>query len=102
MKHDEHTDLRDAVYRVWIVNRGGWEPEHWSDEPPHGVVIAAAEKEHMSPAEAPAQIEAFNYRVLREPARREWAVAVPVTIRYLGDLKPQQIFRPTSHRLVAI
>jgi hypothetical protein len=78
-------------YRVWIVRyREGWRPSQWHDVPPDAVAVEPAERGVMSGRLARNYVEAFN-RVAQAGARRLWAVALPVTIRYAGDPRPGQL-----------
>jgi hypothetical protein len=51
--------------------------------------LEPAEDGAMSARKANAYREAFNRTILAR-SRKVWAVAVPVTVRYEGDLQPGQ------------
>jgi hypothetical protein len=84
-------------YRVWIVEYGKWQPRNPRDVPPQAQALEQAEDGTMSAAEARRYTESFNRTILA--ARRQvWAVAVPVSVRYEGDLLPGQGFGQSPHR----
>jgi hypothetical protein len=73
-------------YRVWIVRDEGWHPDS-PGQPTGAIAIEPAEKGTMTARQAQRYIEAFD-RAAQGHARRFRAVALPVTIRYLGDPQP--------------
>lgn len=79
------------VYRLWISRYEGWAPNRWDDVPPEAVALEPAVEGVYSAAQAAAFVEGFNTEMLRDVQRR-WAVAIPVTIRYDGDLTVGQRF----------
>jgi hypothetical protein len=74
-------------FRVWIVRYEGLPPVHWLDIPPGAIAVEPAEKRPMTARQARHYVEAFN-RAARNGARKRWAVALPVTVRYEGDPHP--------------
>ena len=72
-------------YRVWIVTCEGWQPQSASEVPPHAIALEPAEEGLMSAAEAGAYLEGFNQTAVELHTGR-WAVMVPITVRYEGDL----------------
>lgn len=72
-------------YRVWIVTCEGWQPQSASDVPPQAIPLEPAEEGLMTAEEAGAYLEGFNQTALEEQTGH-WAVAVPVRMRYEGDL----------------
>ena len=79
------------VYRLWISRYDGWAPNRWDDIPPEAVALEPAIDGVYSSAQAAAFVEGFNTEMLRD-AQRRWAIAIPVTVRYDGDLEPGQRF----------
>ena len=90
-------NLRQA-YRLWVSRYDNWAPARWDDVPPQAVALEAAVDGVYSAAQAAAFVEGFNTEMLRDPQHR-WAVAVPVRVRYDGDLHPGQRF---TRRMVSI
>jgi hypothetical protein len=82
-------------YRVWIVQYEGERPDRWSDVPPGAVAIEPAEPGTLCICKARRYVEAFN-RATWEGPRPRWAVAVPVELRYQGDLEPGTPFVATA------
>lgn len=87
------------LFRIWVVRYDRWQPAAWNDLPPRAVAVEAAEATPFSAAEAARFLEGFNGTMLARPTRL-WAVAVPVTIRYEGDLRAGQIVRRSSAELL--
>jgi len=81
--------------RVWIVRYGESEPTGWHDVPPGAVAIEPAEGQAMTARQARRYVEAFN-RAAIGGARKVWAVALPVMIRYEGDPRPGEPLRAGS------
>ena len=79
----------ESQYRVWIVRYAGWQPQSWSDVPEQAVAVEPAEDALMSAVVAGHYVEGFNLTALSEPSGH-WAVAVPVRLRYEGDLAAGQ------------
>ena len=78
--------------RVWIVRYGEVAPAGWHDVPRDAVAIEPAEGETMTASQAKRYVEAFN-RAAFGRARKVWAVALPVRIRYEGDPRPGEPLR---------
>ncbi len=72
-------------YRVWLVGYRRWRPRHWWAVPPRAVALRPMHQQLLSSDQAAAYVETFNRRMLARP-KRLWAVAVPVVMRYAGDL----------------
>ncbi|MCE9555201.1 MAG: hypothetical protein K8T91_17770 [Planctomycetes bacterium] len=77
-------------YRVWIVTCEGWLPQSPSDVPPHAIALEPAEEWLMSAEEAGAYLEGFNQTVLEEQTGH-WAVAVPIQVRYEGNIQEGKV-----------
>lgn len=82
---------RVQQFRLWIARYEDWAPVRWDDTPPQAIALELAVDGVYSAVQAAAFVEGFNTEMLRDPQRR-WAVAVPVTLRYDGDLAPGQRF----------
>jgi hypothetical protein len=65
---------------------------HWGDVPAAFVAVELAEEECFTAQDAAAYLEGFNGRMLQR-SRGRWAVAVPVAVRYDGDVAPGQKVR---------
>jgi hypothetical protein len=73
--------------RVWIVRYQGERPDRWGDVPAGAIAVEPAERRTMAARQAQRYVEAFN-RAAQNGPRKVWAVALPVTIRYVGDPQP--------------
>jgi hypothetical protein len=71
-------------YRAWIVRYEGRRPGAWCDVPAGAIAIEPAEKGTMTAGQAQRYVEAFNRAIASSP-RKIWAVALPVSILYVGD-----------------
>jgi len=76
-------------YRVWIVRYEGWRPKGWCDAPAGATAIEPAEGGTMTLRRARRYVEAFN-RIVQGSPQKIWAVALPVSIRYVGDAEAGQ------------
>ena len=76
-------------HRVWIVRYEGWRPGGLGDVQVGAVAIEPAERQTMTARQAQRYVEAFNRAVENSP-QKIWAVALPVSIRYVGDPQPGQ------------
>jgi hypothetical protein len=85
-------DGGDERFRVWIVACDGPRPAGWRDAPACAVALEPAEAGTMSARQAGLYVEAFN-RTASDSPRNQWAVALPVSIRYEGDPQPGQRLR---------
>lgn len=74
-------------FRIWIARYEDWSPASWQDTPPAAVAVAPAESGSLAAGQVEAYLRGFNRRMLRSGLRL-WAVAVPVRVRYEGDLAP--------------
>ena len=72
------------MFRLWIATYRDWRPSHWSQVPPRAVALEPVEDAVYSHDEAALFVEGFNQSVLADE-RMLWAVAVPVTVCYMGD-----------------
>ena len=79
-------------YRVWIVRYEGWRPGAWCDMPAGAVAVEPAEQRTMTVRQARRYVEAFN-RAAQSGPRKVWAVALPVTVCYVGDPQPGEAVR---------
>jgi hypothetical protein len=77
----------ESRYRVWIVRYEGGRPDSWCDVPPGAIAIEPAERGTMAARRARRYVQAFN-RAAQEGRQKKWAVALPVTIHYVGDPRP--------------
>jgi hypothetical protein len=77
------------LFRIWVVRYEQWRPGAWDELPPRAIAVEAAEAAPLSAPEAARFIEGFNGTMLTRRCRL-WAIAVPVTIRYEGDLRVGQ------------
>lgn len=73
-------------FRVWIARFENWAPTDWSEAPPRATVIELVEDDYFSAEHATALVEGFNTNALLLKERR-WAIAVPVELRFQGDLR---------------
>jgi len=85
MKDADHAG--NGPFRVWIASYDRWPPQPDHDAGPTAVALEPAEENTMSAAEAAVYVEAFNREALRR-GRNLRAVAVPVTVRYVGEPLP--------------
>jgi len=74
------------LFRVWITRFEKWQPTAWNELPPRATAVEPAEEAAMSAREAVRFLEGFN-RTMLTRLLPIWAVAVPVTIHYEGDLR---------------
>ena len=82
-----------AAFRVWMVGYRDWQPADCHDVPPEAEAIEPVEVGCLSRREAAEYVEQFNRTMLTQPARL-WALAVPVEVRYVGDLLPGDTVLP--------
>jgi len=87
----------DVRYRVWIVRHATFSPTDWREIPPGAIAVEPAESGTMTMRRASRYVEAFNRAALAHSAKH-WAVAVPVTIRYDGDLRPGEKLLPHAQK----
>lgn len=87
------------LFRIWVVRYEQWRPGAWDELPPRAVAVEAAESAPLSANEAARFIEGFNGTMLLRRCQL-WAVAVPVSIRYEGDLRAGQTVRRCSNDLL--
>lgn len=74
------------VYRAWLVAcPADWQPERWDECPPTCIALEPAEMGYLLADEVNVFVRSFNTAMLRHP-KRIWAVAVPVTLQFVGDL----------------
>jgi len=79
-------------FRLWIATYGDWRPTCWSDLPLGATAVELVEDRLYSAEEAAMFVAGFNSQVLGSD-KPVWAVAVPVTICYLGDAEPGALVR---------
>lgn len=87
------------LFRIWVVRYEQWRPAAWNELPPRAVAVEAAEADPLSAGEAARFLEGFNGTMLSRRSRL-WAIAVPVTVRYDGDLRVGQIVSRSSTELL--
>jgi hypothetical protein len=81
----DHSHAAKAAW--WDDDFRDWRPTCWSDMPPSATAIELVEDRLYSAEEAALFVAGFNGQVLEsdKPVR---AIAVPITICYLGDAEP--------------
>lgn len=84
-----------AHFRLWISGYGDWQPKSWSDTPPLSTALEPVSESTYSAADAQLFLQGFNSQMLRDQ-RRLWVVAVPVTLRFEGDLRPGDEIRGSA------
>jgi hypothetical protein len=82
-------------YRVWLVRSGRGSFGRLGAAPRRFVAVEPAEEGLMSASQASEYVAAYNAAALVGESGL-WAIAVPVTIRYEGDLRPG---RPLAARI---
>ncbi len=87
------------LFRVWIARYEKWQPDSWDQLPPRAVAVEPADASPMSAREAIRFLEGFNRTMLARPLC-VWAVAVPVSIRYEGDLSVGALIRRGRTKLL--
>jgi len=73
------------AYRVWITASGDWQPNDPHDIPPDATALEPAEEGVFPARRAARYVTAFNRTALAR-GLRVWAVALPVVVRYEGDV----------------
>ncbi|MCE9545550.1 MAG: hypothetical protein K8T25_08540 [Planctomycetia bacterium] len=91
---------RRQRFRVWVVRYADWQPRHWADVPPVAEAIEPAEESPLPADEVGPFLEGFNAAALVEP-NRCWAVAVPIEMKYEGDLHSGERFNPAMLGIVS-
>ena len=76
-------------YRVWLAACGASQPRHVRDWPAEAVALEPAEEGPFSLAQAVRYVEVFN-RIAMARHLGVWAIALPVAVRYEGDLRVGQ------------
>src|ERR1700682_6149817 len=87
------------LFRVWITRFEKWQPQAWNELPPRATAVELADASAMSAREAIRFLEGFN-RTMLARLLPIWAVAVPVTIQYEGDLRVGAIVTRRMTRLL--
>ncbi len=77
------------AFRVWITASGDWQANDPHDIPSDATAIEPAEEGVFSACRAARYVAAFNRTALARRLR-VWAVALPVVVRYEGDLEAGQ------------
>ena len=80
------TDSAAQSFRVWLAQYADWQPAGWCDVPPQATALEPADNGYMSAAEARLFVEGFN-EAISSNGNQIWAVAVPVVLRYEGDVR---------------
>jgi hypothetical protein len=87
-------DPRAELFRLWIVSYDNWQPQHWNERPPRATAVCPIEEAVYSAEEAALLVEGFNSWILENLVGQSqdcrWAIAVPVRIRYEGDVEAGQ------------
>lgn len=78
---------RPAAFRLWIAGYREWRPTTWSDRPPLATALEPVSEAIFSAEDAQLFLQGFNSQMLRDQ-RGLWVVAVPITLRFEGDLRP--------------
>lgn len=81
----DHSHAAKAAW--WGDDLADWRPARWSDLPPQATAVEPVEEKAYSADEAALFLEGFNSAMLASD-RPIWAVAVPVVVRYEGDVVP--------------
>lgn len=76
-----------ALFRLWVAGYRDWHPMSWSDRPPLATAIEPLSEATYNAESAQLFLQGFNSQMLLSE-RGLWAVAVPVTLRFEGDLRP--------------
>jgi len=88
---------RATEFRVWLVACGNCQPKHACDIPPEATIIEPAEEGVLSASYAVRYVETFNRHAAARGLRVR-AIAVPVAVRYEGDLRAgQKLAVPAPH-----
>ncbi len=85
----DNRQVERVRYRVWIVRYAGPPPAALHARPAQSIALRPAFPGTISRRKARCYVTAFN-RVARAGPTRVWAVALPVTLHYAGDLQPGQ------------
>jgi hypothetical protein len=88
-----------SLFRVWIARYEKWRPVSWDELPPRATAVEPADTAAMSAREAIRFLEGFN-RTMLARLLPIWAIAVPVTIHYEGDLHIGAIVTRKSSNLL--
>jgi hypothetical protein len=81
--------FRATGFRVWLVACGNCQPRRAHGIPPETTIIEPAEEGVLSAPHAARYVETFN-RAAAAQRLRVRAIAVPVAVRYEGDLRAGQ------------
>jgi hypothetical protein len=84
---DERRTRTPQMFRLWIATYSDWRPTRWNESPPQATALELVEDAVFSADEAALFLEGFNSSMLSH-GQRIWAVAIPVTVRYDGDVQP--------------
>jgi hypothetical protein len=87
------------LFRVWITRYERWRPAAWDEVPPRATAVEPADSSAMSARDAVRFLEGFNRTMLARLVPI-WAIAVPVTIHYEGDLRVGAIVTRKSSNLL--
>ncbi len=90
----EHSHAAKAAW--WGDDLRQWRPMCWADRPPLATALEPV-SDAISAEDAQLFLEGFNSQMLRDE-RELWVVAVPVTLRYEGDLRPGDEIRNSEIR----
>lgn len=82
-------------YRVWLVACARQPPRHTHDRVLDATAIRPAERGVLSASQATHYVEAFNRAALAR-GLGVLALAVPVAVRYEGDLRPGEMVVATA------
>jgi hypothetical protein len=88
-----------SLFRVWIARYEKWRPVSWDELPPRATAVEPADTAAMSAREAIRFLEGFN-RTMIARLLPVWAIAVPVTIQFEGDLHIGDIVTRKSSNLL--
>ncbi|REK19180.1 MAG: hypothetical protein DWQ37_01955 [Planctomycetota bacterium] len=80
------------LFRLWIASYANWEPQRWNEAPPEAVALEPVADTAYTEREATVFLEGFNTAMLSGD-RPLWAVAVPVALRYEGDVQAGAVVR---------
>ena len=89
----------NPLFRVWITRYEKWRPISWDQLPPRATAVEPADATAMPAREAIRFLEGFN-RTMLARLLPIWAITVPVTIHYEGDLHIGAIVTRKSSKLL--
>jgi hypothetical protein len=89
----------NPLFRVWITRYERWRPVAWDEIPLRATAVEPADASAMPARDAIRFLEGF-IRTMLARLLPIWAIAVPVTIHYEGDLHIGAIVTRKSSNLL--